>query len=478
MRDYRFGNYLHEMRKKHGLTQFQLGALVGVSDKAVSKWENGITKPQSRILHKLSEILNISADELLSCQESHDKARLNETNIFSRKKRMWERAYQAMIRRYGEHPPFALSYRFLMEKNEIEVSDEIVYYNFLSVLNRMARLKGKYLANCTEAGGSFVAYLLGATDINPLKPHYYCPACHCVVFDETEYDGWDLPEKRCSCGDVFLTDGHNIPFETLHRTRKRNLPFYIKVSSDFLETARSVIHNYFHHAKIAVRNVNTYGVYEYTVSSEKEKRRLILRVDKNPSRHWLLGKKGDVCLRDVLVSKEELLSEFQKGNTIHIPEFEYPFLRNMMAKAKPSTFHELMKIAGLSHGTGVWTNNAENLLKQGIALDRIVAYREDIFNYIHDKASECGLSVDGLALQVMEDVRCGRYANSEQGIPNEIKEMLREVRAEEWFITFIKKMSYLFPKINGVEMVRNAATLMWYRINDPTKFNEIISSNT
>jgi DNA polymerase-3 subunit alpha (Gram-positive type) len=150
----------------------------------------------------------------------------------------------------------------------------------------------------------------------------------------------------------------------------------------------------------------------------------------------------------------------------------------MMAKAKPSSFHELMKIAGLSHGTGVWTNNAENLLKQGIALDRIVAYREDIFNYIHDKASECGLSVDGLALQVMEDVRCGRYANSEQGIPNEIKEMLREVRAEEWFITSIKKMSYLFPKINGVEMVRNAALLMWYKMNDPAKFNETISSNT
>ena len=43
MRDYSFGNFLHELRTRRGLTQYQLGALVGVSDKAVSKWENGVS---------------------------------------------------------------------------------------------------------------------------------------------------------------------------------------------------------------------------------------------------------------------------------------------------------------------------------------------------------------------------------------------------------------------------------------------------
>ena len=41
MRDYSFGNYISTLRERMGLSQYQLGVLVGVSDKAVSKWENG-----------------------------------------------------------------------------------------------------------------------------------------------------------------------------------------------------------------------------------------------------------------------------------------------------------------------------------------------------------------------------------------------------------------------------------------------------
>ncbi len=57
MKDYSFGNFLHKLRKRLGLSQYQLGMLVGVSDKAVSKWENGSAKPQAQILYKLSDIL-------------------------------------------------------------------------------------------------------------------------------------------------------------------------------------------------------------------------------------------------------------------------------------------------------------------------------------------------------------------------------------------------------------------------------------
>ncbi len=68
MRDYSFGNFLHELRKRRGLSQYQIGMLVGVSNKAVSKWENGSAKPQSRILYKLSDVLGVTVDELLACK--------------------------------------------------------------------------------------------------------------------------------------------------------------------------------------------------------------------------------------------------------------------------------------------------------------------------------------------------------------------------------------------------------------------------
>ena len=72
-----FADFLRERRRKCGLTQAQLGALAGVSDKAVSKWENGTARPQSRILARVCEILDISADELLSGRYHFDEEYIN-----------------------------------------------------------------------------------------------------------------------------------------------------------------------------------------------------------------------------------------------------------------------------------------------------------------------------------------------------------------------------------------------------------------
>ena len=56
MRDYSFGNFISALRVRRGLSQYQLGALVGVSDKAVSKWENGVSKPRMNTIVKLAEV--------------------------------------------------------------------------------------------------------------------------------------------------------------------------------------------------------------------------------------------------------------------------------------------------------------------------------------------------------------------------------------------------------------------------------------
>ena len=69
MRDYDFGKFMYERRTALSLTQYQLGRLVGVSDKAVSKWENGTAHPKSTLLPKIAEILDVSVDELLSGQK-------------------------------------------------------------------------------------------------------------------------------------------------------------------------------------------------------------------------------------------------------------------------------------------------------------------------------------------------------------------------------------------------------------------------
>ena len=57
MRDYSFGNFICALRERCGLSQYQLGALDGVLDKAVSKWENGASKPRIDIIRKLTKVL-------------------------------------------------------------------------------------------------------------------------------------------------------------------------------------------------------------------------------------------------------------------------------------------------------------------------------------------------------------------------------------------------------------------------------------
>lgn len=56
-------------------------------------------------------------------------------------------------------------------------------------------------------GASFIAWLLGGTNVNPLPAHYYCPVCKNIEFVKDANNGIDLPDKKCSCGEEYKRDG-------------------------------------------------------------------------------------------------------------------------------------------------------------------------------------------------------------------------------------------------------------------------------
>ena len=70
MQDFEFGNRLFRLREKAGLSQAQLGEKVGLSNKAVSKWENGLAKPGIDVIRKLADVLSVSVDDLLNAPET------------------------------------------------------------------------------------------------------------------------------------------------------------------------------------------------------------------------------------------------------------------------------------------------------------------------------------------------------------------------------------------------------------------------
>lgn len=73
MNDYRFGNYVYEKRRLSGLSQSQVARLLGVSDKAVSKWENGKAKPGTDTLRKLAALFHVPIEELLQMREEKER---------------------------------------------------------------------------------------------------------------------------------------------------------------------------------------------------------------------------------------------------------------------------------------------------------------------------------------------------------------------------------------------------------------------
>ena len=62
----KIGKFIAECRKQKGLTQMQLSEKLGITDKAISKWERGISMPDASIMLEVCDILGISVNELLS----------------------------------------------------------------------------------------------------------------------------------------------------------------------------------------------------------------------------------------------------------------------------------------------------------------------------------------------------------------------------------------------------------------------------
>ena len=81
MNDYRFGNKLLLLRTKFNLTQTELAEMLGVTNKAVSKWETGKSKPTTNTIRKLAMIFKIDINELLSMRDEERKMEISKIVI-------------------------------------------------------------------------------------------------------------------------------------------------------------------------------------------------------------------------------------------------------------------------------------------------------------------------------------------------------------------------------------------------------------
>lgn len=437
-----------------------------------------------------------------------------------------------------------------------------VIYLIAQKLVKHSNDDGYLVGSRGSVGSSFVATMMGITEVNPLPAHYMCPNCKHSIFEmegkelgATYSSGFDLPDLNCpKCGTKMKKDGNDMPFATFLGFNADKVP---DIDLNFSDLNQADAHEY---TKVLFGVDNVYRAGTIGTVAEKtafgfvkgycEDKGITMRSAEierlamgctgvkrttgqhpggivvipgymdvfdftpfqfpadDPNSAWrtthfdyhaidqdvlkldILGHSDPTQLRMIQdlsgmditkvplddkptmgiflspeplgVTKEQIMNE---TGSLGIPEFGTPFTIGMLVDTKPTTFAELIKISGLSHGTDVWLGNAQDLIRNKIVpFKDVIGCRDDIMVY---------LMYHGLkpirAFKIMEFVRKGKASKDPktwEGMEAEMK----EAGIEEWFIKSCQKIKYMFPKAHATAYVTSAFRIAYFKVHHPAWF--------
>lgn len=414
-----------------------------------------------------------------------------------------------------------------------------------------------------SVGSSFVATMMGITEVNPLSAHYRCTECKMSIFEDdlgnslgaTYSSGFDLPDKMCPhCNIPLLKDGQDMPFATFLGFNADKVP---DIDLNFSDLNQASTHAY---TKVLFGENNVYRAGTIGTVADKtafgfvkgycEDKNIVMRTAEverlaigctgvkrttgqhpggivvipdymecfdftpfqfpaeDPTSAWrtthfdyhsieecvlkldILGHSDPTQLRliqlqsgtdimkvpmddketmsiftstDVLgVTKEQIMCN---TGTLGIPEFGTPFTIKLVEDTKPTTFAELVKISGLSHGTDVWLGNAQELIQNNVVpFKETIGCRDDIMVYLMYRGVK-----PIKAFKIMEFVRKGK-ASKDPETWKEHKKTMEDAKIPDWFIGSCEKIKYMFPKAHAAAYVISAFRIAWYKVHMPVYF--------
>ncbi len=180
-------------------------------------------------------------------------------------------------------------------------------------------------------------------------------------------------------------------------------------------------------------------------------------------------------VKDIPLDSKEVMSLFQstdalgikpediggcKLGALGVPEFGTDFAMQMLIDTKPKYFSDLVRIAGLAHGTDVWLGNAQTLIQEGKAtIQTAICTRDDIMVYLIQMGLE-----EGLAFTIMESVRKGK------GLKPDWEEEMTKHGVPDWYIWSCKKIKYMFPKAHAAAYVMMAWRIAYCKVFYPLAY--------
>ena len=184
-----------------------------------------------------------------------------------------------------------------------------------------------------------------------------------------------------------------------------------------------------------------------------------------------------IDVKTIPMNDEKVLSLFSSSKALNIinpnyheetgacglPEFGTLNTRNTIEETRPKVFSDLVQISGLSHGTDVWSGNAQELIRQGIPLSEVIGCRDDIMVYLQNKGLDPAES-----FTIMERVRKGAVAKGKckEEWEGYKKDML-EHNVPAWYIGSCEKIQYMFPKAHAVAYCIMAVRVAWFKVYHP-----------
>lgn len=149
MEKYDFGNKLYEYRTQKGLTQKELGKLLGVTDKAVSKWETGESKPRLDKMTQITELFDTSIDQMLG----------SETQDCGEQLKPYKTIFDSTLKKYDKYYKTARIWTYIFA---------VVYFVF-SLIQKVGTLLSGTIALNTVSSLIEITVLTAAVLIFTLK---------------------------------------------------------------------------------------------------------------------------------------------------------------------------------------------------------------------------------------------------------------------------------------------------------------------